>query len=156
MAALPTDLAIGSNGGDVGVVLIFGRGLGVAWDPLMRLSEEDCDGTKCARVNTDESSRTADAVHLFGNSVSGGNDFNNDGIKDFIIGAPGAFAGGKGVGIVTVFMGTDIQYEAQTKAESLDGTTGFMIRGVKEMRDGHFGAQVQALDDIDGDGIGGE
>ena len=60
--------------------------------------------------------------------------------SDLVVGAPGAKVQGEAqVGIVAVVMGTDEVWQPVTWVEDLDGTTGFVIAGVKTMAHGHFG-----------------
>ena len=88
-----------------------------------------------------------------GTSVSGVGDINNDGINDFIIGAPGAnfFAGASYV----VFGGVAIGSSGSIALSSLNGTNGFVLNGII----GGFGSgdasgtSVSGAGDVNGDGV---
>ncbi|HED53031.1 MAG TPA: hypothetical protein ENJ00_02365 [Phycisphaerales bacterium] len=91
----------------------------------------------------------------FGSSVSSAGDVNDDGIDDFIIGAPGFgddfpvaphFAGDS-----YVVFGRSTGLDASLDLSSLDGTTGFVVNGI-DIGD-HCGESVSTAGDINGDGI---
>jgi len=78
--------------------------------------------------------------------VSGGGDFNNDGIDDFLIGAPG---GSGGAGNAYAVFGKDTPFSDSIDLDSL-GTDGVKIVG--ESVGDHLGT-VASLGDVNGDGI---
>lgn len=146
------DFLIGSRGGQVGAVLVMGRALGASWPEVFDV--KDCDGeTNCARLIMGYNKELPNLDWGFGMSVTGGVDFNNDGLSDMLIGSPLSTVFQKPhVGMASVFYGSDVKYEGITDMRSLDGTTGFVVYGLAER--GTFGSAVQAIDDLNGDGIG--
>ena len=93
---------------------------------------------------------------MTGLSVSGGGDFNADGIPDVLIGSPGADAPEAfGAGAAFVIFGRDASTQGtitQTVSVSdLDGETGFRMNGVSP--NDSTGRSVAAVGDINGDGI---
>ncbi|WP_223787144.1 integrin alpha [Marinicella meishanensis] len=89
----------------------------------------------------------------FGNSVSGGIDVNNDGIDDMIVSAfECAFDGNNFVGSSYVIFGRDGNFPAEVDVSALNGTNGFVIRGISFTD--RAGFAVKLIDDFNGDGIG--
>ncbi len=83
-----------------------------------------------------------------GRSVSGAVDLNHDGIKDFVVGAPGATtSAGKTYGI----FGSAAPWSSSINASSLNGANGFVLIG-ENAGDGS-GVSVSGAGDINHDGI---
>ncbi|MBE9060908.1 Ig-like domain-containing protein [cf. Phormidesmis sp. LEGE 11477] len=90
-----------------------------------------------------------------GSAVSGVGDINADGIDDFIVGAPRAFAtGGRGFdGRSYVVFGSDnIAGDGLLNTLDLDGSNGFVLEGVADLL-GASGRAVSGLGDVNGDGV---
>lgn len=85
-----------------------------------------------------------------GSAVSGGGDVNGDRRNDIIISAPLADPNGASSGIAYVLFDPDPSAEPINLA-TLDGSNGFVIEGLTA--DDQFGADVQMLGDVTGDGI---
>lgn len=90
----------------------------------------------------------------FGQSVGGAGDFNNDGIQDLIIGAPGA-SGGSDNGQAFVVFGDLIADADVIDLAALDGNNGFRLTGPGAMGTvgGTVGATVGFAGDLNGDGV---
>ena len=90
---------------------------------------------------------------LAGRAVSGAGDINDDGLDDIIVGAPFADPGGlKDAGEAYVVFGSDaILNGGILGLASLDGSNGFVIRGVD--RNDRLGFSVSRVGDMNGDGI---
>ena len=86
-----------------------------------------------------------------GSAVSGGGDVNGDGRNDIIISAPLADPNGASSGVAYVLFDPDPTAQPINVA-TLDGSNGFVIEGLAE--NDRFGADVQMLGDVTGDGIG--
>lgn len=91
----------------------------------------------------------------FGVSVFSGGDFNGDGVSDLAVGASRAAndSGSVEVGEAYVFFGRnagDMQFPATVELSSLDGTNGFIVRGLNE---GDHTADHVALGDLNGDAL---
>jgi Ca2+-binding RTX toxin-like protein len=92
------------------------------------------------------------AFDFSGASVSGIGDVNDDGLDDFIVGAPRAdAAAGLDAGAAYVVFGRNGGFGATLDLSSLDGTNGYAIRG-GGAGDG-LGLAVSAAGDINNDGI---
>ena len=86
-----------------------------------------------------------------GASVSAAGDINGDGIDDLVIGAPGSSPGEAGYsGASYVVFGSEA-WASSLDLSSLDGTNGFVIKGVSDGDDS--GTSVSAAGDINVDGI---
>jgi hypothetical protein len=87
-----------------------------------------------------------------GTSVSSAGDINNDGIADLIIGAPNADSNGSDSGAsYVVFGGTNVGSNGSVNLSTLDGTNGFVIKGIAA--GDVLGHSVSSAGDINGDGI---
>ena len=85
---------------------------------------------------------------LSGTSVSSAGDINGDGIDDIIIGAPNANSSS---GESYVVFGSDGGFSAIVALDTLDGSNGFVIKGIAS---GDLsGTSVSGAGDINGDGI---
>lgn len=85
---------------------------------------------------------------FFGNSLSGAGDINNDGIADFIVGAPGV---NNSRGEAYIIFGKTDTFDAIFEASNLNGSNGFTISGSdNELL---FGRSVSDGEDINSDGI---
>ncbi len=74
----------------------------------------------------------------FGNSISGGQDVNNDGVPDLLVGAP--YGGRKYGGVVNLYLGGK---DWKTPALVLSGETA----------GDSYGSEVRMLGDVNGDGV---
>ena len=92
-----------------------------------------------------------DEQDFFGSSVSSAGDVNGDGIDDIIIGAPYAEAGKSYQGESYVVFGSSNGFNTEIDLASLDGSNGFLLRGLNE-RD-RLGDSVSDAGDVNGDGI---
>ncbi len=87
-----------------------------------------------------------------GQSVAAAGDVNGDGIKDFIIGAPGTdTAAGINSGAAYVIYGKAGGFKAPVNLAALDGADGFSITGPSEYAGA--GTSVAGNGDFNGDGI---
>ena len=86
-----------------------------------------------------------------GRSVASAGDVNGDGIDDLIIGARGADANGGNSGASYVVFGRATGFAADLNPSTLDGTTGFRIRG--ENPNDFSGWSVASAGDFNGDGF---
>jgi len=87
-----------------------------------------------------------------GGAVAGAGDVNADGIDDIIVGANDAAPDGKfWAGESYVLFGTATGFPAAIEATQLNGSNGFVLKGVAE-RD-HAGSSVAAAGDLNGDGV---
>ena len=83
-----------------------------------------------------------------GYSVSGAGDINGDGFADIIVGAP---ASDSDTGESYVIFGSDQGFAASIDMSALDGTNGFVLRGISAGDKSGF--SVSAAGDVNGDGI---
>ena len=87
-----------------------------------------------------------------GNSVSSAGDVNGDGIDDVIIGAYNADPNGtSGAGESYVVFGSKNGFAESIDLAALDGTNGFVIKGIGESD--YSGTSVSSAGDVNGDGI---
>ncbi|MDZ8106820.1 MAG: Ig-like domain-containing protein [Nostoc sp. DedQUE12a] len=87
-----------------------------------------------------------------GFSVSNAGDFNGDGFDDVIIGAYRANPNGKYyAGESYLVFGSSNGFEASLNLSSLDGSNGFVIKGIDELD--RSGKSVSTAGDINGDGF---
>lgn len=130
--------------------LVFGR------DFTGVTGSEDLDATNSTSFI--DSTTTNDGTRNLGASVSSAGDINDDGINDFIIGAPFSTAalGDDDFGKAFVVFGrdaTDTPFGETFDLATLDGTNGFQIDTGTNQRGSLLGASVGAAGDINGDGI---
>ena len=89
-----------------------------------------------------------------GTSVSSAGDVNGDGIDDLIIGAPNADSGSSTYndeGETYVVFGSEAGFSAQLDLTKLNGSNGFVIRGID--RYDNSGTSVSSAGDVNDDGI---
>ncbi|MBE9098364.1 Ig-like domain-containing protein [Vacuolonema iberomarrocanum] len=86
-----------------------------------------------------------------GRSVSGAGDINGDGVDDLIIGAPEANPNGIDSGESYVVFGRTQGFAASLNLADLDGSNGFVLRGMEEFD--RAGISVSGAGDINGDDI---
>ena len=86
-----------------------------------------------------------------GTSVSSAGDINNDGIDDLIIGAARADANGEESGESYVVFGTASGFEPTLELSTLDGSTGFALKGIEA--NNRAGISVSEAGDFNGDGV---
>ena len=137
------DLIIGAFGGESYVV--FGTESG--FNGVFELANLDgSNGFIIQSINNNDG---------FGRSVSSAGDVNGDGIDDLIIGAP--YAGGDsdnfifGEGESYIVFGTESGFDSVFELANLDGSNGFVIRGIDD--GDSFGRSVSGAGDVNGDGI---
>ena len=131
--------------------VVFG-GVGVGATGTIELSS--LDGTNGFVING------IDAGDQSGNSVSSAGDVNADGVDDLIVGAslanvpdPDDPIAGSNVGeSYVVFGGSGVGSSGVLELSSLDGTNGFVIRGIDE--NDQSGTSVSSAGDVNADGVG--
>jgi len=122
--------------------VVFGRTDGFA----SQMDLADLDGTDGFRVIGAKESDTS------GVSVSNAGDVNGDDIDDFIIGAFAADPGGRsGAGESYVIFGRENGFDATLDLRALNGTNGFVVRGVDAYDTS--GVSVASAGDVNGDGV---
>jgi hypothetical protein len=87
----------------------------------------------------------------FGRSVSSAGDLNGDGFGDLIVGAPGVDANGTDSGASYVVFGRASGFAASIELSTLDGASGFRLRGASS--DDRSGVSVSGAGDVNGDGF---
>ena len=88
----------------------------------------------------------------FGASVAAAGDVNGDGVADFLIGAPFATPNNRAfAGQSYVIFGTTQGFPAAVELAALDGTNGFILKGINSPD--LSGMSVSAAGDVNGDGI---
>jgi hypothetical protein len=86
-----------------------------------------------------------------GTVVSDAGDFNGDGMDDVIVTAPQGYPGASGLGVVHVVYGSTSGFAAAVSVDSLDGSNGRSIPGIRD--DQWLGTAASGLGDVNGDGI---
>jgi hypothetical protein len=86
-----------------------------------------------------------------GVSVSGAGDVNGDGFDDLIVGASGADEGGDDRGAAYVIFGKAGGFNSATSLGTIDGNSGFRIRGFANLDS--TGSAVSGAGDVNGDGF---
>ena len=117
--------------------VVFGSDAG--FDAVVEHSNLDGSNGFVLQGDTDDRS---------GNSVSGAGDVNGDGFDDLIIGAPDA---ADRTGQSYVVFGSDAGFDAVVELSSLDGSNGFVLRGI-DIGD-RSGRSVSGAGDFNGDGF---
>lgn len=143
------DLIIGAIGSDISDTnagagyVVYGRTNGFS----AQLNLADINGTNGFVMYGNKPGE------CFGGATSGAQDINDDGIDDLIISAlECAYDGNNYVGSSYVVFGRDGNFPAEVDVSALNGTNGFVIRGIS-FNDG-AGFAVKLIDDFNGDGIG--
>ncbi|WP_052055771.1 FG-GAP repeat protein [Myxosarcina sp. GI1] len=140
------DLIIGApNANPAGESYVVFGGKGIGSDGSIDLSS--FDGSKGFVINGNDSDRA-------GFSVSNAGDVNGDGIDDLIIGAPGTenYSNDTGGGKSYVLFGrVKLGSDGNVELNSLDGSNGFVIKGI-EAGD-RAGYSVSNAGDVNGDGF---
>jgi len=149
------DIAVGAQfdddgGGNRGAVWILFMGTDGKVDSFQKISDTEGDFTG-----------VLDNEDLFGNSVAGIGDLNDDGIEDIAVGAIGDDDGGVAAecldglldecnrgAVWILFMGTDGKVDSFQKISDTEGD----FTGVLDNRD-FFGASVAGIGDLNDDGI---
>ena len=90
-------------------------------------------------------------VDYSGYSIAGRGDFNDDGIADLLVGAPGADPNGDGSGSSYVSYGHPGIFPASFGLGSLDGANGFRLDGATQ--GDASGISVANAGDVNGDGV---
>ncbi|MFK8013574.1 MAG: integrin alpha [Marinicellaceae bacterium] len=131
--------AIGTNNFMGTVYIVFGNSIG--YDGNLQLA--DLDGSNGFKINGQQQQ------HLFGYSVSGVGDINNDGIDDFAVGAPGA---NNSSGAAYFIFGSDKGFASSIDLNLLDGLNGFVLNS-EVASGGRLGNSIASAGDFNNDGI---
>lgn len=123
------------------VYVLFGKAEGFAAEFSLN-SLNGTNGFKISGVADDD---------FLGASVAGAGDVNGDGYDDIVFGAPSADEGGATRGAAYVVFGKPT-FSAAISAGTLDGTTGFKVRGITN--GDRLGDVVESGGDVNGDGFG--
>ena len=140
------DVIIGATGvivdamNNVGASYVVFGGSGIGGDGSLNLS--NLSGLNGFVINGVEEEG------IFGFSVSGAGDINDDGVDDVII---GTFGRGVDVESYVVFGSTEVGSAGSINASDLNGSNGFGITGIAELD--FFGLSVSGAGDINGDGV---
>ena len=121
--------------------VVFGNDAG--FDAILNLS--DLDGSNGFVIN---------GINKFdrsGYSVSGAGDVNGDGFDDVIVGASCADPNGIYSGESYVVFGSDAGFDATLELSSLNGSNGFILKGIAAYD--NSGHSVSGAGDINGDGF---
>lgn len=113
------------------------------WPAILNLNNDYLDGKRGFVVNGINNNDKS------GYAISGAGDMNRDGIKDIIIGAPGA---NNQIGQSYVLFGNNQSWPAVINLSELDGTNGVIINGIDNRLDGS-GASVSWAGDVNADGF---
>lgn len=132
------DILFSADDGLGSCYLIFGK---KQWPPIVNVTQLDGkNGTVLHGEKRDDD---------FGEAISGAKDINNDGIDDFMIGAPGTGLA-EDLSKVYVIFGHAGVWQKPFNISTLDGSNGFVIQG-ENNQDG-FGISIAPLGDVNGDG----
>jgi len=138
------DLLVGADGAGPNIgksYVVFGRSVGFAAE----LSVTSLNGTNGFVLEGGPGDQA-------GMSVSGGGDFNADGMDDLIVGGAEANSiAGSRTGSTYVVYGRVAGFAPILPLQSLDGNNGFRLDG--EAVDDFSGSSVSALGDMNGDGV---
>lgn len=143
------DVLIGSYYPDVrsGSYLVYGtdEGLPASFDLT------DLDGTNGFSMRG--SGPYSPISSFLGNSfsVASAGDVNGDGFDDMLIGAPKAEPNGMVSGETYLVYGSASEQPAELDLSSLDGTDGFIFRGIRRTNESGF--SVSSAGDVNGDGF---
>lgn len=113
------------------------------WPGLIDLDGDYLDGKRGFTINGINPNDKS------GYSISGAGDINGDGIKDFLIGAPGA---NNGVGQAYAIFGSKEALPAVFNLSQLNGKNGFVLNGIEGRLDG-IGASISWAGDVNNDGF---
>ncbi|PJJ08618.1 gliding motility-associated-like protein [Flavobacterium sp. 1] len=144
------DLILGISHYNEGSVQYSGRaiiwyGKSTAFAPLYGL------GTMTATDGTVITNDGAFDYEALGTSVASAGDFNNDGIDDVVVGAPGKKINGlSSVGEAYIVFGRNTPFPATFPTSSLNASTGVVFQGKKAF--GELGTVVNSLKDVNNDG----
>ena len=129
-----------------------GTGAGEAYVIYGSANPSDITGTVLDSLGTKGFTiRGAAAADYLGGSVSGGGDFNGDGLDDIIVGAPYNDDSGSNAGAAYVIYGKSGGHSGVIDLASLTTAQGFVIQG--DRADDRLGISVSIAGDIDGDGL---
>ena len=123
--------------------VIFGKVKDTAWNSSFNLS--DLNGTNGFVI------KGVGATDEAGASVSAAGDINGDTIADIIIGAPKADSNGDDSGASYVVFGSNQAWSTPLELSSLNGSNGFVLKGVSE--GDRSGSSVHSAGDINFDGL---